>query len=211
MSLGLGERRVLGFLGSMTGYEGLVDLVSALSRLRKEGIDVCALLVGDGPAFREVREAARDHGVEEHLIMPGRVPHADAPRWYSVMDVAVYPRRPARVTELVLPLKPLEAMAMELPVVASNVSAISETVIHGSNGFLFDKGNVNELISVLGGVLDRPDQSRAIGRAARADVERRFTWARAAESLGLVYGRRADQLGRAGGRAAILVLSSAGA
>ena len=191
MSLGLGERRVLGFLGSMTGYEGLVDLVSALSRLRKEGIDVCALLVGDGPAFREVREAARDHGVEEHLIMPGRVPHADAPRWYSVMDVAVYPRRPARVTELVPPLKPLEAMAMELPVVASNVSAISETVIHGSNGFLFDKGNVNELISVLGGVLDRPDQSRAIGRAARADVERRFTWARAAESLGLVYGQNA--------------------
>ncbi|WP_122466460.1 glycosyltransferase [Brevundimonas lutea] len=191
-SLGLGDRRVLGFLGSMTGYEGLVDLVSALSRLRKDGLDVCALLVGDGPAFREVREAAREQGVEEHLIMPGRVPHADAPRWYSVMDIAVYPRRPARVTELVPPLKPLEAMAMELPVVASNVSAISETVIHGSNGFLFDKGDLDGLIQVLGGVLDQPDESRAIGRAARADVERRFTWTRAAENLGLVYGQNAQ-------------------
>lgn len=190
-SLGLGERRVLGFLGSMTGYEGLVDLISALARLRGDGIDVCALLVGDGPAFREVRAAARAQGVEDHLIMPGRVPHADAPRWYSVMDVAVYPRRPARVTELVPPLKPLEAMAMELPVVASNVSAISETLVHGSNGFLFDKGDVDGLTSVLGGVLDQPDQSRAIGRAAREDVERRFTWSRAADSLGLIYGQNA--------------------
>ncbi len=190
-SLELGERRVLGFLGSMTGYEGLVDLIGALARLRKDGLNVCALLVGDGPAFREVREAARQLDVSDHLIMPGRVPHVDAPRWYSVMDVAVYPRRPARVTELVPPLKPLEAMAMELPVVASNVSAISETVIDGSNGYLFAKGDLDGLTQVLGGVLDRPDQSRAIGRAARADVERRFTWSRAADSLELIYGRHA--------------------
>lgn len=189
--LGLGDRRVLGFLGSMTGYEGLVDLISALARLRDNGLDVCALLVGDGPAHREIREAARAHGVLDHLIMPGRVPHADAPRWYSVMDVAVYPRRPARVTELVPPLKPLEAMSMELPVVASNVSAISETVIDGANGYLFDKGDLDGLTRVLGGVLDQPDRSRAIGRAARADVEKRFTWSRAADRLGHLYGQYA--------------------
>ena len=187
--IGLEDRRVLGFLGSMTGYEGLVDLVTALANLRREGLDVCALLVGDGPAFREVREAARVLGVSDHLIMPGRVPHTDAPRWYSLMNIAVYPRRPAKVTELVPPLKPLEAMSMELPVVASNVSAISETVIHRENGFLFNKGDVGELTDLLGEVMGTPDRSMAVARNARRDVERRFTWTRAASSLDDLYGQ----------------------
>ncbi len=187
--LGLDDRQVLGFLGSMTGYEGLVDLVTALANLRQDGLDVCALLVGDGPAFREVREAARVLGVADHLIMPGRVPHTDAPRWYSLMNVAVYPRRPAQVTELVPPLKPLEAMAMELPVVASNVSAISETLIHRENGFLFNKGDVGELTDLLGEVIGTPDRSMAVARNARRDVEKRFTWSRAATSLDGLYGQ----------------------
>lgn len=186
--IGLEERPVLGFLGSMTGYEGLVDLVTALANLRRTGVDACALLVGDGPAFREVREAARVMGVSDHLIMPGRVPHSQTPRWYSLMNVAVYPRRPAQVTELVPPLKPLEAMAMELPVVASNVSAISETVIHRENGFLFNKGDVSELTDLLGEVLGAPDRSIAVARNARRDVEARFTWSRAASRLDELYG-----------------------
>ncbi len=191
--MGLDDRRVLGFLGSMTGYEGLVDLITSLSHLRKDGLDVCALLVGDGPAFREVREAARVMGVSDHLIMPGRVPHTDAPRWYSLMDVAVYPRRPAQVTELVPPLKPLEAMSMELPVVASNVSAISETLIHRENGFLFNKGDVGELTDLLGEVIGAPDRSMAVARNARRDVEQRFTWARAAAGLDDLYGQWAQK------------------
>jgi glycosyltransferase involved in cell wall biosynthesis len=186
--IGLEERPVLGFLGSMTGYEGLVDLVTALANLRRTGVDACALLVGDGPAFREVREAARMLGVSDHLIMPGRVPHTQTPRWYSLMNVAVYPRRPAQVTELVPPLKPLEAMSMELPVVASNVSAISETVIHRENGFLFNKGDVGELTDLLGEVLGAPDRSMAVARNARRDVEARFTWSRAASRLDELYG-----------------------
>lgn len=186
--IGLEERPVLGFLGSMTGYEGLVDLVTALANLRKTGVDACALLVGDGPAFREVREAARVMGVSDHLIMPGRVPHNQTPRWYSLMNVAVYPRRPAQVTELVPPLKPLEAMSMELPVVASNVSAISETLIHRENGFLFNKGDVGELTDLLGEVLGAPDRSMAVARNARRDVEARFTWSRAAARLDDLYG-----------------------
>ena len=185
--IGLDDRPVLGFLGSMTGYEGLVDLVTAVSNLRHAGLDVCALLVGDGPAFREVREAARVLGVSDHLIMPGRVPHTEAPRWYSLMNVAVYPRRPARVTELVPPLKPLEAMAMELPVVASNVSAISETLIHRRNGFLFKKGDVGELTDLLGEVIGSPDRALAVARNARRDVEARFTWSRAAAGLEDLY------------------------
>ena len=183
----LGDSKVLGFLGSMTTYEGLIDLVTALSQLRHNGHDVCALLVGDGPALPEVREAARSLGVLNHLIMPGRVPHADVARWYSLMDIAVYPRRPSKVTELVPPLKPLEAMAMGLPVVASNVSAIAESVIDQESGFLFERGNADSLFRTLDGVMREPKRARAVARQGRAHVKRLYTWDSAAKRLDDAY------------------------
>lgn len=191
--LALESSHVLGFLGSMTGYEGLVDLVHAIARLRAEGLDVSGLLVGDGPAFREVREAARCLGILDHLVMPGRVPHGETPRWYSLMDVAVYPRRPARVTELVPPLKPLEAMAMELPIVASDVSAIAETVIDREAGYLFPKGDVEALTALLREVLAHPDAAREVARNARRHVEENYTWERAATRLGELYASVAEE------------------
>ena len=186
----LGDSKVLGFVGSMTSYEGLIDLVTALSRLRKNGADVCGLLVGDGPAWQEVREVARSLGMQHHIIMPGRVPHADVARWYSLMDVAVYPRLPSRVTELVPPLKPLEAMAMGLPVVASDVSAIRESIVDGRNGFLFARGEVDSLTSTLERVLQDTRAVRGVAKQGRADVKDLFTWDAAAKSVVQAYAER---------------------
>ena len=183
----LGDSKVLGFLGSMTTYEGLIDLVTALSELRGKGHDVTALLVGDGPALSEVREAARSLGVLNHIVMPGRVPHVDVPRWYSLMDIAVYPRRPSKVTELVPPLKPLEAMAMGLTVVASDVAAIKESVIHQESGFLFERGNPASLLSTLEGVMMEPKRAREVARRGRAHVKKLYTWEAAAKRLDDAY------------------------
>lgn len=183
----IGQSKVLGFIGSMTAYEGLVDLVSAMAELRSQGMDVCALLVGDGPAAQEVREAARSFGVERHLIMPGRVPHTDVARWYSLMDVAVYPRRPSRVTEMVPPLKPLEAMAVGVPVVASNVSAIQETVKHDYNGLLFERGDVSDLVQQLKIALTQPRRMRALAKQARRHVQNDYSWTAAAARVADAY------------------------
>lgn len=186
----IGQSKVLGFIGSMTAYEGLVDLISAMAELRRQGLDVCALLVGDGPAAQEVREAARSLGVERHLIMPGRVSHAEVARWYSLMDVAVYPRRPSRVTELVPPLKPLEAMAAGIPVVASNVSAIRETVQHGYNGLLFERGDVDDLVEQLKQALTDRRRARVLAKQARRHVQDAFSWNAAAAKIVNAYKER---------------------
>lgn len=186
----LGDSTVLGFVGSMMSYEGLIDLVSALAALRRNGHDVCALLVGDGPAWQEVREAARSMAMQHHIIMPGRVPHAEVGRWYSLMDMAVYPRRPSRVTELVPPLKPLEAMAMGLPVVASDVSAICESITHEHNGFLFERGNVASLVATLERVLSEKALVRKVAKQGHHDVRHSFTWEGAARDLTEAYRAR---------------------
>ncbi len=181
--LRLGDAKVIGFIGSMMAYEGLVDLVEALARLRTHGRDVCAVLVGDGPAARQVREAARSFGVQAHVIMPGRVPPADVRRWYSLMDLAVYPRRPSGVTELVPPLKPLEALAMGVPVVASDVAAIAETIEDEANGFLFRRGDIDSLTARLDHVLTHERAARRTASAGRKSVMERFTWTSTATRL----------------------------
>ncbi|WP_313443888.1 glycosyltransferase [Brevundimonas sp.] len=178
---------VLGFIGSMTTYEGLLDLVSVLARLRQRGHDVNALLVGDGPALSEVREAAKSLGVQRHLVMPGRVPHDEVGKWYSLMDIAVYPRLPSKVTELVPPLKPLEAMAMTLPVVASDVAAIRESIVHRRNGYLFKRGDQDDLLQTLEQVIQDPDGARAVALRGREDVKELFTWSRVAKRLTEAY------------------------
>ena len=183
----IGQSKVIGFVGSMTTYEGLVDLVTAMAELRRQDMDVCALLVGDGPAAQEVREAARSLGVERHLIMPGRVPHSDVARWYSLMDVAVYPRRPSRVTELVPPLKPLEAMAAGIPVVASNVSAIQETVKHDYNGLLFERGDLNDLVQQLKNALTDRRHARTLAKQARRHVQQNYSWTAASARVAEAY------------------------
>ncbi len=178
---------VLGFIGSMTTYEGLLDLVSVLARLRERGHEVTALLVGDGPALSEVREAAKALGVQRHLVMPGRVPHDEVHKWYSLMDIAVYPRLPSKVTELVPPLKPLEAMAMTLPVVASDVAAIRESVVHQRNGYLFKRGDQDDLLKTLERVIQDPEGARAVALRGREDVKELFTWSRVAKQLTEAY------------------------
>jgi glycosyltransferase involved in cell wall biosynthesis len=119
--------------------------------------------------------------------MPGRVPHADVARWYSLMDIAVYPRRPSKVTELVPPLKPLEAMAMGLTVVASDVAAIAESVIDQKSGVLFERGNPESLYRTLDGVMREPRRARAVARQGRAHVQKLYTWESAAKRLEDAY------------------------
>jgi len=73
------------------------------------------LIVGDGEEMPAVREAVRELRAEDFIQILGRVPHDDIERYYSVVDVLVYPRHSIRLTELVTPLKPLEAMALAKP------------------------------------------------------------------------------------------------
>ena len=115
---------VLGYVSTFAGYEGIRYLIEAGSILKRRGHRVRVLLVGDGderPALEA--EARRLHIDDGTVIFTGRVPHADIQAAYSVIDVFVVPRTADRVSQMVTPLKPYEAMAMERAVVVSGVDA----------------------------------------------------------------------------------------
>lgn len=182
---------VIGYAGSFTPYEGLDDLVEACGNLKSEGLDFRLLLVGGEPPDEQgafpvtdrIRDLARRNGIQNRLIMPGAVPHDEVAQWYSLIDIAPFPRKSLPVTELVSPLKPLEAMAMEKAVVVSSVGGMCEIVRHEETGLVFAKGEVKALSGALRRLLEDADLRQKLGTAARAWVKRERDWSNAAEGL----------------------------
>jgi PEP-CTERM/exosortase A-associated glycosyltransferase len=186
-SLGLDGARVLGFIGSFYAYEGLSMLLQALPRVLERAPDVRVLLVGGGFEEGALRRQARASGAGDRVVFAGRVPHERIGAYYSVMEALVYPRRRSRLTELVTPLKPLEAMAQGRLVVASDVGGHKELIRHGETGLLFRADDPESLAATVTGALERPDRLAAIRAAARRFVETERTWTTSVRRYAPVY------------------------
>ncbi len=186
-SLGLSGSRVLGFVGSFYAYEGLGLLIRAMSTLLAEAPDVKLLLVGGGPEEDRLKAAVRQQGLDAHVVFPGRVPHQSVQDYYNLIDILVYPRLSMRLTELVTPLKPLEAMAQGRVFMASDVGGHRELIRDGETGVLFRAGDAQDLahkaLRLLKGELD-PQALRAAGRRF---VENERTWKRSVSRYEALY------------------------
>jgi PEP-CTERM/exosortase A-associated glycosyltransferase len=188
-SLGLTHCTVLGFAGSFYGYEGLDLLVEALAALAPSRPDLRLLLLGGGPQDAALRALAAARGVTDRIVFTGRVPQREVQRYYDLIDVLVYPRKRIRLTELVTPLKPLEAMAQGRVLIASDVGGHRELVRDGETGYLFPAGDVPALAATIDRVLSRSGEWDRIRAQGRRFVESERTWARSVANYERVYSR----------------------
>ena len=194
--LGLNGVTVLGFAGSFYGYEGLELLLEAVRRLLPKHPDLKVLLVGGGPQEEALRAQTQSNGLQDRVIFTGRVPHADVQRYYELIDVLAYPRLPIRLTELVTPLKPLEAMAQGRIFVASDVGGHRELIRHGETGFLFPAGNAGALETAIDTVLANRDMWPRVKAQARQFVEQERTWTTSVARYAAVYAAVLSSSGR---------------
>ncbi len=134
---GLKGKIIVGFIGSFYAFEGLMYLIKAVPEIIREHSETKFLIVGDGDEMENLKGMVRDLCIDSNVIFTGRVAYADILKYYSVIDIFVYPRRSERLTELVTPLKPLEAMSMGKVVLGSNVGGIRELVREWETGILF--------------------------------------------------------------------------
>lgn len=174
--LALGEGPVIGFIGSFYDYEGLDDLIAAMPLLLARHGDARLLLVGGGPMEQALRAQAESSPAAEAIRFVGRVPHSQVERYYSLVDIMAYPRKRSRLTDLVTPLKPLEAMAQGRLVAASSVGGHRELIEDGVTGTLFAPDDPAACAQALGALLAERagwDVRRAAGRA---HVEQEHDW-----------------------------------
>jgi PEP-CTERM/exosortase A-associated glycosyltransferase len=188
LKLGLGGSRVLGFIGSFYAYEGLDLLIAALPVILRQMPDVKILLVGGGPQDAALKQQVMALDLMDRVIFTGRVPHAEVNRYYDLIDVLVYPRHPMRLTNLVTPLKPLEAMAQGRLMVASDVGGHKELIRDGKTGVLFHAGNAGDLASKVVGLLKYEQGWDALKKNGRQFVEAERNWTASAARYRGVYG-----------------------
>jgi glycogen(starch) synthase len=174
--LGLTGRMVLGFIGSFYAYEGLALLLRALPRMLQTIPSLHVLLVGGGPQEKDLRALAVELGIEQRVTFAGRVAHGKVDDYYRLIDILVYPRLPMRLTELVTPLKPLEAMAQGRLIVASDVGGHREMIEHGKTGMLFQAGNANALADQVIALIRQVHSWPRLRAQARAYVESERSW-----------------------------------
>jgi PEP-CTERM/exosortase A-associated glycosyltransferase len=167
---------VLGFIGSFYAYEGLDLAVRAIERIAAADRRARLLLVGGGPEEQRLREMVSARGLSPLVHFTGRVPHEQVPRYYGLVDVLVYPRRSMRLTDLVTPLKPLEAMAQGQLVLASDVGGHHELIRDGDNGRLFRAGDAHSLADVALALMADRAAWPALREGGRRFVEQERTW-----------------------------------
>lgn len=186
-ALGIGAGPVVGFIGSFYDYEGLDDLVAALPALRQRHPHAQLLLVGGGPMDEALRAQAAASPAGDAIVFTGRVPHAEVERYYSLIDVLAYPRKHSRLTDLVTPLKPLEAMAQRRIVAASDVGGHRELITDGQTGLLFPPDDPAGMAASLADFIDRRDSWPTMREAGRAHVATHHDWARNVQRYQRVY------------------------
>jgi PEP-CTERM/exosortase A-associated glycosyltransferase len=178
---------VIGYIGSFYAYEGVDDLIAAMPALRQSHPQARLLLVGAGPMDTAWRAAAAALPEPEAVIFTGRAPHHEVERYYSLVDVLAYPRKAQRLTDLVTPLKPLEAMAQRRLVAASSVGGHRELIEDGITGTLFAPDDPAACAAALARLLDARGGWEAMKQRALAHVRTRHDWAANARDYLSVY------------------------
>jgi PEP-CTERM/exosortase A-associated glycosyltransferase len=199
--LGLGGKSVIGYIGSVSGLEHLEVLLRALPELRRYVPDVAALVVGDGDDVERLQQLAQQLGIANDVRFTGRVPHDRVADYYAQLDVVVCCRDKDRVSELVTPLKPLEAMAYGKPTVVSDLPALRELVHDESTGLTFRPGDYVDLAIQLKRVLTDSLLRDTLVQQAETWVRRERSWQAVAKTYEAAY-RAAAGASRSGARVA---------
>jgi len=194
LKLGLGGHRVLGFIGSFYAYEGLDLLLRALPEMLTQAPDLKVLLVGGGPQDDALKRLVCELNLKDRVVFTGRVPHSEVNQYYDLIDILVYARHPMRLTELVTPLKPLEAMAQGRLMVASDVGGHRELIQDGNTGVLFRAGNAGDLARTVVALLQNEPSWEGMRKNARHFVETERTWAASVERYRQTYGALLNRL-----------------
>lgn len=185
--LDLQGKIVLGFIGSFYAYEGLDLLLDAMPVMLAVQPSLRILLVGGGAQEAALKSQAERLGLTSYLIFTGRVPHSEVQRYYNLIDILIYPRRRMRLTELVTPLKPLEAMAQGRLLIASDVGGHRELIKDGVTGLLFEADNAQALMACVLQLIAAPQRWPELKAAARAFVEHERTWENSVSRYERIY------------------------
>jgi PEP-CTERM/exosortase A-associated glycosyltransferase len=196
-SLGLGEGPLVLYLGALRRYEGLETLLDAWPTITARVPTAHMVIVGDGEHRSRIGERAKTLAPSVVILPP--VPHDAVGDFYAAADVVVYPRLSTPATEIVTPLKPLEAMAMGKAILASDVGGLRELLTDGGTARLVRAGSPAALAETCVELLSDAELRDRLGRRAREHVIAHHQWRQVGERYCDLYASVAPDGGTARG------------
>lgn len=201
--LGLSGSFVLGYVSNLDHHrEGQEAMIKALPIIRRSGINAKVLLVGDGRRRGMLEKLATSSGVKEHVVFTGSIPFAEVSAYYAQIDLFVIPRTNERAGRLVSPMKPFEAMAMEIPILVSDLPALVEIIsdAQAPRGLTYRAEDHADLARAVIAAHSSPDAVAAQVRNAAEWVRRERTWVANGRAFVDAYARAETNFAQAGAR-----------
>jgi N-acetyl-alpha-D-glucosaminyl L-malate synthase BshA len=160
------DEGILTHISNFRPVKRVEDVVGVFARVRQQ-MKARLLMVGDGPERPKAEWLANTHGVADDVIFVGK--QNDMSQFLAVSDILLLP------SELEsFGLVALEAMACEVPVIATRVGGIPEVVRHGMDGFLYNVGDIDSMAEGCISILKTPNLRQDLGRTARERATREF-------------------------------------
>ncbi len=166
-----GARITIGAVSRLSPEKGFAYLLRAVASLRDQGVELDVVLAGDGPSRAALERLADELGLREHVEFVGEIAHDDVPAVLQRLDIFAMPS-----TWEGFGVSALEASAMELPIVASNIHGIPDVVLDGETGLLLPPADVGALADAIARLATDATLRRAMGVAGRAYVVREYRW-----------------------------------
>jgi glycosyltransferase involved in cell wall biosynthesis len=174
------ERRVVGTVGRLVEQKGHTYLIQAAERLAERRDDVDWVIVGDGVLRSRLEDEVRRRGVADRVHLVGE--RDDVPEWLSIFDVFALPSTFEGMCFAVA-----EALAVEVPVVATDVGGVGQSVVHGETGLLVQPRDPEALAQSIARLLDDGDEATRLARAGRERVRRLYALATMVERTESLY------------------------
>ncbi|PRB72730.1 glycosyltransferase family 4 protein [Arthrobacter sp. MYb213] len=177
----------VGTVSSLVPYEGLDTVLRAVAKLHKVNHNLKVLIVGDGTDKENLIRLASELGISNCCEFTGRVPREKAHVYHAALNLFVVPRKDSAVTRAVTPLKPVEALASRVPVLASDLPALNELIEDGVTGYLVDSSDVDQWATTIDHLMRSPEKVADMGDSGRELVLNTRTWSQNAKKLDSVY------------------------
>ena len=168
--------KVIGYIGSLREMEGVDLTAEATAKLSSKGHDVRFFVLSSNSGQSELKDYCDKLGLGDKAVIAGPVPHDSVAQFYDLIDIFVVSRPNSRVTRLVTPLKPFEAMAMKKAVIGSKLPALEEIIDDGTTGLLYHADDVDSLVEAIQRLLSDDQLSISLSNNAHNWIMLNRTW-----------------------------------
>ena len=186
-SLGIGSESLIVFVGNFYDWHDVETLLAAFAQVLLNYPDARLILAGDGPQRPAIMRSAVELGVNHAVEFRGLLSHTQIPGLLAAADIAVAPVPEMKQDLWLSPMKLFEYMASGVAVVASNVGQISDVIQHGHSGLLVKPGDRLGMASAFKRLIDDDGLRMRIGKQAREEAVRKYSWDKYILRLERVY------------------------